>query len=99
MTGVLVDMKMKSDDKNKALEAAIGQIEKAFGKGSVMKLGQRESAVDVQAISKTYPAEYQQDVLEIYLKHSALSRIHGPVLRGILLSRSFPASRSRAARL
>ena len=51
MAGVVVDLKMKSDDKNKALEAAIGQIEKAFGKGSVMKLGQRESAVDVQAIS------------------------------------------------
>ncbi len=51
MAGVVVDMKMKSDDKNKALEAAIGQIEKAFGKGSVMKLGQRESAVDVQSIS------------------------------------------------
>ena len=27
MAGVVVDMKMKSDDKNKALEAAIGQIE------------------------------------------------------------------------
>jgi recombination protein RecA len=51
MAGVVVDMKTKSDDKNKALEAAIGQIEKAFGKGSVMKLGQRESVVDVQAIS------------------------------------------------
>ena len=51
MAGVVVDMKIKSDDKNKALEAAIGQIEKAFGKGSVMKLGQRESAVDVQSIS------------------------------------------------
>jgi recombination protein RecA len=51
MAGVVVDMKMKNDDKKKALEAAIGQIEKAFGKGSVMKLGQRESAVDVQAIS------------------------------------------------
>ena len=51
MTGIVVDMKMKSDDKNKALEAAIGQIEKAFGKGSLMKLGQRESAVDVQSIS------------------------------------------------
>ena len=32
MAGIVVDMKMKSDDKNKALEAAIGQIEKAFGK-------------------------------------------------------------------
>ena len=51
MAGIVVDMKMKSDDKNKALEAAIGQIEKAFGKGSVMKLGQRESAVDVKSIS------------------------------------------------
>ena len=51
MAGIVVDIKMKSDDKNKALEAAIGQIEKAFGKGSVMKLGQRESAVDVQSIS------------------------------------------------
>ena len=51
MEGTVVDIKMKNDEKNKALEAAIGQIEKAFGKGSVMKLGQRESAVDVQAIS------------------------------------------------
>lgn len=37
-------------DKEKALSAALGQIEKAYGKGSVMKLGQRE-AVDVEAIS------------------------------------------------
>jgi len=51
MTAQIVDLKMNNDDKNKALEAAIGQIEKAFGKGSVMKLGQRESVVDVQAIS------------------------------------------------
>ena len=51
MAGVVVDLQMKNEDKAKALEAAIGQIEKAFGKGSVMKLGQRESAVDIQAIS------------------------------------------------
>jgi len=38
-------------DKQKALEAALGQIERAFGKGSVMKLGQRDSAVDIAAIS------------------------------------------------
>jgi len=38
-------------DKQKALEAALGQIERAFGKGSIMKLGQRESAVDISAIS------------------------------------------------
>lgn len=35
-------------DKSKALDAALGQIERAFGKGSVMRLGQRETvAADV----------------------------------------------------
>lgn len=38
-------------EKEKALEAALGQIEKAFGKGSVMKLGQREKVADVSSIS------------------------------------------------
>ncbi|MCK5167978.1 MAG: recombinase RecA, partial [Rhodospirillaceae bacterium] len=37
-------------DKNKALEAAVGQIERAFGKGSLMKLGQRET-VEADTIS------------------------------------------------
>ena len=39
-----------SVDKSKALEAAVSQIERAFGKGSVMKLGQRET-VEAEAIS------------------------------------------------
>ena len=30
-------------NKDKALDAALGQIERAFGKGSVMRLGQRET--------------------------------------------------------
>ncbi len=30
-------------DRNKALEAAVAQIERAFGKGSIMRLGQRET--------------------------------------------------------
>ena len=30
---------MEKDDKLKALDAALGQIEKQFGKGAVMKLG------------------------------------------------------------
>ena len=38
-------------DKNKALEAALAQIERAFGKGSIMKLGQHESAVSTEVIS------------------------------------------------
>ncbi len=39
-------------DKQKALDAALGQIERAFGKGSIMKLGAREqTASDVDSIS------------------------------------------------
>lgn len=38
-------------DKQKALDSALSQIEKAFGKGSIMRLGQQESAVEVEAIS------------------------------------------------
>jgi len=37
-------------DKGKALEAALSQIERSFGKGSVMRLGQRQS-MEVEAIS------------------------------------------------
>lgn len=35
----------------KALESAISQIEKAFGKGSVMRLGQKENLVETDVIS------------------------------------------------
>src|SRR5260370_5141098 len=38
-------------DKQRALEAALGQIERAFGKGSIMKLGSRETAADIEVIS------------------------------------------------
>jgi recombination protein RecA len=38
-------------DKNKALDAALGQIERAFGKGSIMKLGSREAVADTEVIS------------------------------------------------
>ena len=38
------------ESKNKALDAALAQIERAFGKGSIMKLGQRE-AVEIESIS------------------------------------------------
>jgi recombination protein RecA len=36
--------------KGKAIEAALSQIEKQFGKGAVMKMGQKEAADDVPAI-------------------------------------------------
>src|SRR6478735_6153171 len=38
-------------DREKALEAAISQIERNCGKGSIMRLGQNEHAVEVEAIS------------------------------------------------
>jgi recombination protein RecA len=38
-------------DKQKALESALAQIERNFGKGSIMKLGQRDAAMDIEAIS------------------------------------------------
>ena len=38
------------ENKNKALDAALAQIERAFGKGSIMKLGQRE-ALEIEAVS------------------------------------------------
>ncbi len=38
-------------DKQKALDAALGQIERAFGKGSIMKLGAREAATETEVVS------------------------------------------------
>src|SRR5579871_6740409 len=46
----LVEAKEGMENKNKALDAALAQIERAFGKGSIMKLGQRE-ALEIEAIS------------------------------------------------
>lgn len=37
-------------DKKKALESALGQIERAFGKGSIMKLGDEGQSVDIEVI-------------------------------------------------
>ncbi len=40
-----------SMDKQKALDAALSQIERAFGKGSIMKLGAREHLVEAEVVS------------------------------------------------
>ncbi|NQY42812.1 MAG: recombinase RecA [Legionellales bacterium] len=40
-----------SEQKNKALEAALGQIDRQFGKGSVMRLGAVGADKDIEAIS------------------------------------------------
>ncbi|MCX7267006.1 MAG: DNA recombination/repair protein RecA, partial [Sphingomonadales bacterium] len=41
---------MKNSEREKALEAALAQIDRAFGKGSAMKLGSRE-AISIDAVS------------------------------------------------
>jgi len=40
-----------SMDKSKALSAALSQIERQFGKGSVMRLGKNDKAMDIESIS------------------------------------------------
>lgn len=52
----VTDLKGKQDtmdtsDKQKALDAALGQIERAFGKGSIMKLGSDNPNANIAAIS------------------------------------------------
>jgi len=39
-----------SVDKTKALDAALSQIERAFGKGSIMRLGKNEKAVEIETV-------------------------------------------------
>ena len=52
MKAEVLEFSMTNDEKNVALDGAISQIEKAFGKGSVMKLGDNEqSNMDIQSIS------------------------------------------------
>jgi recombination protein RecA len=44
------DLEQKQASRSKAIEAAVSQIEKQFGKGSVMKLGQKDAAIKVASI-------------------------------------------------
>ncbi|ENN92443.1 recombinase RecA [Bartonella bovis] len=37
-------------DKTKALDSALSQIERSFGKGSIMRLGQKEQVVEIETI-------------------------------------------------
>ena len=52
MTANLLDLKDRREmDKQKALESALQQIERQFGKGSIMKLGKNAPAIEIEAIS------------------------------------------------
>jgi recombination protein RecA len=45
-------MAMESKERTKAVELAVSQIERQFGKGSIMKLGDRQ-VVDIPVIPTT----------------------------------------------
>src|ERR1700743_1180716 len=47
--------KSDNNDKKRALEAALSQIDRAFGKGSVMKMGSKDLAVATDAVSTGPP--------------------------------------------
>src|SRR5499425_473207 len=49
--GALRLVEGSSMDKTKALDAALSQIERAFGKGSIMRLGKSDKSMDVETIS------------------------------------------------
>src|SRR6186997_1776141 len=51
MTTALRLVEGSSMDKSKALDAALSQIERAFGKGSIMKLGKNDKSMDVETVS------------------------------------------------
>ncbi|MFO0998112.1 MAG: recombinase RecA [Alphaproteobacteria bacterium] len=52
MTETALRLVGKDDmDKNKALEAALTQIERSFGKGSIMKLGQNQASIETEVVS------------------------------------------------
>ena len=44
-------MAINKEDKNKALDAALSQIHKQYGQGSIMKLGSEDARMNVEAIS------------------------------------------------
>ena len=95
----VVNLMEKSEEKKKALEAALSQIEKNYGKGSVMKLGDPENIVEIESIS-TSRAGLPQNLTRCSLSRHQLAR---PALQNAVLMKdvgglaAFPAFRIRAS--
>ncbi|HSF91366.1 MAG TPA: recombinase RecA [Paracoccaceae bacterium] len=52
MANTLLDLSERRNmDKQKALDSALAQIERSFGKGSIMRLGQNGAVMDIEAVS------------------------------------------------
>ena len=47
----MADDRSRTDERNKAIDLAFSQIEKQFGKGSIMRLGSKEAIVPIAVIS------------------------------------------------
>src|SRR5215217_4428437 len=47
----LVESSSMDKDKSKALDAALSQIERAFGQGSIMRLGRNQKPVEIETLS------------------------------------------------
>src|ERR1700712_3432751 len=47
----VVDTPSMDKDKSKAIDAALSQIERAFGKGSIMRLGKNDKVAEVETVS------------------------------------------------
>ncbi|MBZ5613621.1 MAG: recombinase RecA [Acidobacteriia bacterium] len=47
----MAEERSRTDERNKAIELAFAQIEKQFGKGSIMRLGSKEAIVPIAVIS------------------------------------------------
>ena len=50
---------MDEKERARALENALSQIEKQFGKGSILRLGSKDAIVPVSVISEDYVALYE----------------------------------------
>ncbi|ABS64187.1 recA protein [Parvibaculum lavamentivorans DS-1] len=51
MSKNVVSLVKDDSDKKKALDAALSQIERSFGKGSIMRLGKNEQIVEIESVS------------------------------------------------
>ena len=51
MVAKVINLERQEMDKKKALESALGQIERNFGKGSIMRLGQDRAVSDIPSVS------------------------------------------------
>src|SRR5215469_6318150 len=51
MSAALRLVEGSSMDKSKALDAALSQIERSFGKGSIMRLGKNMQSMDIETVS------------------------------------------------